>query len=405
MGTVFDPTSQRHRADPHSLFHRMRAQAPVYCHVDPVSGLRYWYLTRYADVQQALRQPEIGRQLERLPDELAALHSRWSFDPLAMVRRNVFNLDPPHHTRLRRLIAPAFGPRMLAAAQQQIGRAVDGLVDGIAGAPGEVDAIRALALPLPGLVVASLIGFPVDDVARLRWWSDEMLRSRNAARVRRAGVEFISYVNETIDKRRSLPRDNLLSRLIEAEQAGAVNREELVSSVFQLLLAGDETTVNLIGNAVLELLRHPGQLARLRARPELIDSAVEEVMRFNGPVGHARMLYALADVRVGETLIPRGDTIVPVLLAANRDPAVFAEPDHFDIGRHPNPHLGLGHGIHYCLGAALARLQARAAVGVLVHRFPGLELAVEPGELEWTPDLFLHGVQRLPIRVRPADGS
>lgn len=164
-----------------------------------------------------------------------------------------------------------------------------------------------------------------------------------------------------------------------------------------MLLGGDETTVNLVGNAVLELLRHPDQLARLRARPELTGSAVEEAARFNGPVGHSRPLYALADVAIGGTTIPRGDVVVPVLLAANRDPAVFPDPDVFDISRSPNPHLGFGHGIHFCLGAALARRQATEAIGALVRRFPRLALAVDPDELEWTQGLAVHGVRQLPV--------
>lgn len=400
LDRAFDPTGPRHRADPHPLFHRMRQQAPVYCHVEPASGLRSWYLTRYCDVQQALRDAEIGRQLDRLPAELAGAHSRWSFDPLSMVRRNVFNLDPPDHTRLRRLIAPAFGARTIAAAEQRICQAVDELLDCMADADGDVDVIEALALPLPSLVVAELVGFPIDDRAQLRRWSDEMLRTRNAARVRSAGLEFIGYLNEKIEQRRADPGEDLLSTLIDAESGGQIDHAELVSSVFQLLLAGDETTVNLVGNAVLELLRHPDQLDRLRRQPDLIDSAVEEVMRFNGSVGHSRPLYALAHVRVGGITIPRGDIVIPVLLAANRDPEVFEQPDAFDIGRTPNRHLGFGYGIHYCLGAALARLQARAAVGALVRRFPGLALAADPAELEWTPELFLHGVLRLPVLLR-----
>ncbi|GAB3894471.1 hypothetical protein GCM10027612_45810 [Microbispora bryophytorum subsp. camponoti] len=175
---------------------------------------------------------------------------------------------------------------------------------------------------------------------------------------------------------------------------------ELISSVFQLLLAGDETTVNLIGNGVLELLRHPRELERLRVRPELIGSMVEEALRYNGPVGHSRPLYALAGVEIGGSVIPRGDIVVPVLLAANRDPAVFPRPDVFDIGRSPNRHLGFGHGAHFCLGAALARMLAAAAIGALLRGFPEIALAVDPADLEWTPDLFLHGVRRLPLRLR-----
>ncbi|MFI6323634.1 cytochrome P450 [Nonomuraea sp. NPDC050556] len=368
--------------DPHALFHRMREQAPVHR-----QGRGFWYLTRYDDVQRALLDPDVGRQLDRLPPELAARHRHG--DPLAMVRRNVFNLDPPDHTRLRRLLAPAFGPRTVAVLDRRIHEVVGELVGGLSG---EADGIADLALPLPLLIVADLLGFPAADGARLRAWSDAMLRSGNPARVRASGMEFLAYVEERLKE----PGDGLLARLVKAED---ISHHEVVSSAFQLLFAGDETTVNLIGNAVLELLRHPGQLRRLRERPELIDSAVEEVIRFNGPVGHSRPLYALADVRFGATVVPRGDVVVPVLLAANRDPAVFPSPDVFDIARSPNRHLGFGHGIHFCLGAALARLQARAAVGALVRRFPGLSLAVDPGELEWTPDLFLHGVRSLPLRL------
>ncbi|MEU8269410.1 cytochrome P450 [Sphaerisporangium sp. NPDC049002] len=400
LGQSFDPAGPEHRPDPHPLFHRMREQAPVYRHVSP-TGRALWYLTRYADVQRALLDPDIGRQLDRLPDEIAAVHHKWDHDPLAMVRRNMFNLDPPDHTRLRRLMAPAFGPRRVAALERRVHQVVGELVDGMAAAEGEVDLIEALALPLPLLVVAELVGFPAGDRTRLRAWSDDMLRSRDAARVRRAGMEFVAYVDEKLDERRAHPGDDLLSQLVQAEETGErLSHAELVSSVFQLLLAGDETTVNLIGNGVLELLRHPGQLGRLRERPRMIDSMVEEALRFNGPVGHSRPLFAMADVEIGDSVIPRGDIVVPVLLAANRDPAVFPEPDVFDIGRDPNRHLGFGHGIHFCLGAALARLQARAAIGTLVRRFPDMALAVDPAGLRWTPDLFLHGVRRLPLLLR-----
>ena len=377
--------------------HAVKA-GPACRRIDSESGRVFWYLTGYDDVRYALRDPDIGRQLDRLPSELAARHRSCDADPLANLRRNVFNLDPPDHTRLRRLIAPAFGARQVAAMERHISKVVGELIDDLAAAGDEADLIKALALPLPVLVVAELIGFPLGDVSRIRWCSDELTRSQDPARVRRAGLEFIGYLDETIDGRPIGAVDDLLSRLIRAEARGGISHPELLSTVFQLLLAGDETTVNLIGNAVLELLRHPGQLARLRERPELIDSAVEEVLRYNGPVGHSRPLYALADVKIGGSLISRGDVVVPVLLAANRDPAVFNDPDIFDIGRSPNQHLGFGHGIHFCLGAALARLQARAAVGSLVRRFPRLALAVDPGELEWTPGLFLRGVRRLPVR-------
>jgi len=378
----------------------MREHAPVYRHARR-DGRAFWYLTRYADVQRVLHDPHVGRQLDRLPAEIAAPHRRAERDPLPMVRRNMFNLDPPDHTRLRRLIAPAFGARTVAAIDRHTCRTVGELLDGMATGGPTADVIKALALPLPILVVAELIGFPIDDQAQLRRWSDEMLRPHDVIRIRRACAEFLAYVETKFAERRARPGEDLLSRLVHEEShGGRINHAELVSSVFQLMLAGDETTVNLIGIAVLELLRHPYQLARLRERPELIDSAVEEVLRFNGPVGHSRVVYALADVPIGEAVIPRGDAVVPVLLAANRDPAMFDRPDEFDISRSPNRHLGFGHGIHFCLGAALARLQARAAVGGLVRRFPDLTLAIEPADLQWTPGLFLRGVRNLPVLLR-----
>ncbi|WP_157747236.1 cytochrome P450 family protein [Micromonospora echinofusca] len=403
---VFDPTAARHRPDPHPLLHRMRAQAPVYRHQAPRSGRAFWYVTRYADVQRALLHPQLGRQLDRLPPNLATVHRQATGDPLVMLRRNVLHLDPPDHTRLRRLLAPAFGARTMATIDRHVRRVVAELTDAMAPARGPVDVIEALALPLPVLVVAEVLGFPLHDRDRLRHWSDEIARSRDPRRAHRAGVEFTSYLTKVIAERGEATGDDLLSELIRAHRdGGRLSRAELLGGVFQLLLAGDETSVNLIGNAVLELLRHPDQLARLRAAPDLIDSAIEEVIRFNGPVGHTGQLYALADVEIGGTVIPRGDVVVPVLLAANRDPAVFADPDVFDIGRHPNRHLGFGYGIHFCLGAALARMQARAAVGTLVRRFPALRLAVDPADLRWTPELFLHGVRQLPVLLQPTSGE
>ncbi|MFI6815695.1 cytochrome P450 [Nonomuraea sp. NPDC050328] len=378
-------------ADPHARFHRMRRRAPVERRVD-ASGRAFWYLTRYADVQRALQAPELGRQLDRLPPDLAEIHRRWEQDTLPMVRRNVFNLDPPDHTRLRRLLAPSFSARSMAALAERIDRCVAELV---APLSGECDLIKAVALPLPILIVAELIGFPAEDRGRLRAWSDAML-GQDVPAARRAGMEFLGHVNRKIDERRAEPRDDLLSRLAAS---GELSRAELVSSVFQMVFAGDETTVSLIGIAMLELLRHPAELSRLRARPELLDSAIEEVLRFNGPVGHSRPLYALADVRFGDQVIARGDVVVPLLLAANRDPDVFPDPDVFDIARTPNRHLGLGHGAHFCLGAALARRQARAALGALLARFGDISLAVAPEAVEWGPSLLVRSLRGLPLRL------
>lgn len=365
-------------ADPHPDLRRMRERTPV-CRRGPGS----WYLTRYDDVRRALQDPDLSREPERGPGN----------DPFAHLRRNVFHLDPPDHTRLRRLIAPAFGPRRVSALKDRVAAAVDDLVTAAAATDGPVDLVAAVALPLPVLVTTELVGLPRADHAVLRRLADRMRHPGSAAV---AGLEFVAYLERRLER-----PSGLLARLAAAERAGELNRHELLSTVFQLLLAGDETTVGLITNALLELLRHPAQLARLRADPGLIGTAIEEVLRFNGPVGHAKPLYALTDVTYGDRLIRRGDEVVPVLLAANRDPAVFPDPDVFDIGRQPNRHLGFGHGIHFCLGAEFGRIQARAAVAALVHGFPRLALAVDQARLEPNPGLFLQGVRSLPVRLGP----
>lgn len=396
--TRFDPWDPAHRADPHALYHRMRAEAPVYRASAPVTGNDVWFLTRYADVQRALRHPDLGREADRLPPELAA---RYQPDAdITMIRRHILNLDPPDHTRLRRLMTPAFGARTISALEPRIAQITTELVAAMAAAGEETDLIEALALPLPVTVIAELLGIPIDDRAHFRELAEGIVRPTGGEHLRSSGRAFATYISERVEERRARPGEDLLSQLIEAEDAGErLSYRELISAVFLLLLAGHETTVNLIGNGTLELLRHPGQLARLRAQPGLIGSAVEEILRFNGPVEHSRELFALADVALGGAVIPRGAVVVPLLLAANRDPAVFDAPDVFDIGRHPNRHLGFGHGIHFCLGAPLARMEGRIAIDALVRAFGGLALAADPARLEWTPDLFLRGLRRLPVRL------
>jgi cytochrome P450 len=396
-GQMFDPNDPVHLPDPHPLFHQMRQQAPIYRYIGPRTGRTFWYLTRYADVQRALRDPHIGRQLDRLPDRLAETHRQWQDDTLAAASRHVLNLDPPDHTRLRRLMTPAFGARTVAALRPRIEEITAGLLEAVADGSDAFDLIESVAMPLPILVIAELLGIPIDDRVQFRTWVDDVMRG-DAAQARSSGMEFIAYVNECIEERRARPGEDLLSQLIQAEQDGdRLDHVELLSSVFLLLIAGHETTVNLIGNGMLELLRHPDQMARLRAYPDLMESAIEEIVRFNGPVGHSAMQFAMADVDFDGVRIPQGDIVVPALLAANRDPAVFPDPDVFDIGRSPNRHLGFGHGIHFCMGAPLARLEGRIAIDALVRTFPHLALAVDPSALEWNPGLFLRGVRRLPL--------
>jgi cytochrome P450 len=397
---VFDPLDPEHRPDPHPLYHRMRSEAPVHRGTEPSTGRGIWFLTRYAHVQRALHHPALRREFDRLPAALAAPHraARDRTREGMGLGRHVLNLDPPDHTRLRRLITPAFGARTSAALAPRIRRVTADLLDPV---DGEVDLVEALAMPLPVIVIAELLGIPGDDRTRFRRWVDGIFRSADEPTRHRSATELVSYLEGWIARRRHRPADDLLSRLASAEQQGdRLSHTELLSTVFLLLVAGHETTVNLIGNGVLELLRHPGELARLRRRPGLVASAVEEILRFNGPVKASTLRFAFDDVDFDGVMVPRGEAVMPLLLAANRDPAVFPEPDRFDITRDPNRHLGFGHGIHFCLGAQLARLEGRIAIDALVRRFPTLALATDPGQLDWLPGHPLHGVRRLPVLAR-----
>ena len=294
-------------------------------------------------------------------------------------------------------MTPAFGARTIARPRPRIEEITAGLLDALP-AGGEVDLISTVAMPLPVPVIAELVGVPIEDRTQFRSWVDALLRGEPPA-TRQAAGQFVAYLTRQIAHRRAHPTDDLLSQLIRAEEDGdRLTHEELLAAVFLLLVTGHETTVNLIGNGVRELLRHPDQLALLRERPQLIDSAVEEILRYNGPVDWAFPRYAVADLRLGDTVVAQGEIVAPVLLAANRDPAVFDEPDRFDIARDPNRHLAFGHGIHYCLGAPLARLEGRIALDALVRRFPDVALAVDPAQLEWIHGP-LRGVRRLRVRV------
>ena len=251
-------------------------------------------------------------------------------------------------------------------------------------------------------MIAELLGVPVADRGRFRGWVDDLLRGDRRRR-QRAGAEFTGFLLRQIRLRRRAPGDDLLSQLVTAHHEGErLDHTELLSTAFLLLVAGHETTVNLIGNGVLERLRHPDQVARLRAQPALIDPGVEEMLRYASPVEATTLRYAAAEVEICGTVIPPGEAVVPVLAAANRDPAVFPDPDRFDLARTPNRHLGFGHGSHFCLGAALARLEAKIAIDALLTRFPRLALATT--SLEWAGGFPLRGLRRLPVRLGPGRG-
>jgi pimeloyl-[acyl-carrier protein] synthase len=311
-------------------------------------------------------------------------------------------LDPSNHTLLRSLVAQAFSARRVEDLRPRIAGLVDDLLETVE--PGQPwDLIDTLANPLPGLAIAELIGVPTADQQRFTdwandygawlgaWRSDEELRYR----ANRSAIELSTYLRDLVKERRTQLGDDLLSGLIQAEEEGKrLSESEMISTVFLLLFAGNETTTNLIGNGILTLLRHPEELERLRADPGLMRTAIEELLRFDGPV-QLTTRYAAEQVELDSYTIQPGDWIQFILGAANRDPAQFPEPDRLDLSRRPNRHIGFGHGIHFCLGAPLARTQGQIAISTLITRFPNLTLADD--RIEWRHNPILRGLKRLQL--------
>jgi cytochrome P450 PksS len=313
----------------------------------------------------------------------------------------VLGRDPPDHTRLRALVNLAFTPRLVEQLRPRVQALADRLLDWVEGR-GHMELIRRYALPLPTTVIAELLGVPARDRHRFHRW----LYAIGLATVSAWGVALAvpnvwlltRYLRRVIRQRRADRRDDLISALSRAEAAGdRLSAGEVTAMVFLLLVAGFETTVNLIGSGTLALLEHPGQLARLRADPALIRPAVEELLRYTSPVEWASDRYTREAVTFAGVTIPRGQAVFAVLASANRDERQFPDPDALDLGREPNRHLAFGLGTHFCLGAALARLEGQIALGTLLRRFPDLRLAVPPRELRWRPGLVLRGLEALPV--------
>lgn len=390
----------------HELYAQARVEDPVFRAIGPVTGNPFWVLTRYDDCVKALKHPRIGKNLranltkaeaDRYMGEAPAADN-----PFEVVNYHLLNMDPPDHTRLRALVHKAFTPRMVDNLRPRIQQIADELLDEMA-AHDELDLLAHYAFPLPITVIAEMLGVPAADRDRFRDWSNAILFATDEETAMVRVMEFSMYMQEMIDARQAEPRDDLISALVQAEEDGdKLDRMELMSMIFLLLVAGHETTVNLIGNGMLALIEHPAEMARLQAdidNDDLLRSAVEEMLRYNGPVETTTFRAAFEDIDFGDAVVPRGEAILVALLAANRDPGVFPEPDRFDITRQPNRHIAFGSGIHYCVGAPLARLEGQIAIRSLVRRFPRLSLAVAADDLVWSDNLLLRGMKSIPVRL------
>ncbi len=397
VNSPFDPWDESHRPDPKPFYAAMRETAPVYMGIGPVTRRRFWFLTRYDDVVDALRNPALGREWKKLPEPLREQHSFDQPEEFEIVSRHLLNFDPPDHTRLRRLVTHAFTTRRIADLEPRIQELAHRLLEEISDGD---DLIAKFALPIPITVIAELLGVPIDDQAHFRDMVDRNLRGSSEDEMMTAGLELLGYVNEAIEFRRTSPGNDLLSALIHLEEDGdKLDHSELLSMVQLLLIAGHETTVNLIGNGMIELMRHPDQRLRLVAEPGLLPTAIEEMLRFNGPVETPFPRIVYETIEMGGERIPQGDIVIPVLMSANNDPEQFDDPERFDIARAPNRHVAFGSGIHYCLGAPLARLEGRVAIGSLLERHPNVSMAVADEEIHWNSGFFLRGVRSLPVNL------
>lgn len=380
------------RRDPYPFYAHMRRENPVHR-----SAQGIWYLTRYADVEAALGDLRLSNDRDRMTRAYSALGGDLkAFSRLTdRLGRVMTNTDPPDHARLRKLANKAFTARRVEALRDGVQRIVDRLIDEAAGPT--MDLIEAVASPLPMSVVCELFGIPVEDRPRVKGWFRRFGRLSEDIDKSEAAIEqYEEYLSGLIRQRRREPGDDLISALVATQtRDDRLTDSELLSTCFVLITAGDETTTHLIGNGVLALLRHPDQLARLRADPSLIRGAVEELARYD-TVTQAIVRVVAEDLEIGGRTLREGELVYPFLAAANRDPERFEDPDRLDLSRPGNRHLSFGHGPHFCLGGPLARLQAEVAIGTLVARLPHLRLA-DGVALDWRPNPLQRRLSTLPV--------
>ncbi|WP_052517661.1 cytochrome P450 family protein [Archangium violaceum] len=399
--------AQEARANPIPVYAKLRKLGPVLQSTDLFG--QGFVLPRYEEVVRVLKDPRFANDRRNVPGG-SSLDRWWMPAILRLLVSSMVLKDPPDHRRLRNLVQKAFTPVMVENLNGRVAQITEELLDAAARKP-VVDLMEDFALPLPLTVIAEMLGVPQSDRIRFRGLIAKVLDSsavtptafiRNYPNMLRLNW----FLRKLVKLRREQPGDDLVTALVQAEEGGdRLSEDELISMVFLLLFAGHETTVNLIGNGVLELVRHPDQLQKLREQPDLIDSAIEEMLRFTNPVGVVAPRFAKEDVEIAGVLIPKGSAVSLLIASANLDETAFPDADKLDITRSPNRHVSFGYGIHYCLGAPLARLEARVAIPALLRRFPRLDLAVPAEKLRWRPNIGLRGLEALPLSVSPSGSA
>ena len=385
-------------SDIYARYNHLSQNSPIL--TQPGYQENVFYVFRYEEAKQILGdQNRFVKDIRNtLPPE-ARGRTEPRTDMFSLIYNNMLNTDRPDHTRLRTLVSKAFTNRQIQALAPRIQEIADELIDNFQS-KGTADLIEVYAFPLPIIVICELLGIPFADRDKFRKWSHAFIGiTDDQISYMQSMHEFVQYIGQMIALRRAVPQDDLISGLVHAEENGAhLTEQELFSMIALLIVAGHETTVNLIGNGLAALLQHPDQASQLERNPELIDQAIEEFLRYAGPVEMATRRYAAEDVQIGDTLIKRGTTVIVILAAANRDPAEFNNSASFDLLREPNKHLSFGYGVHYCLGAPLARLEARIAFNSLLARLPKIRLDITPDQLYYNQSSIIRGLTSLPVR-------
>ncbi|ANY05362.1 cytochrome P450 family protein [Pseudonocardia sp. HH130630-07] len=384
--------------DPDARYRELRVDRPVVRAVGP-NGLPFWMITRYADARAALNDARLSKDARRLPDLLARTDGGPSARVLAdSLAQHMLNADPPDHTRLRKLVGRAFTMRAIAGLRPRIEQIASELADAMDAAAPDVDLLDTFAFPLPMTVICEVLGVPQDRREEFRAWSNTLLSGESGERHAAAAASMGRFLTDLVADKAANPGEDMLSEIVRASEDGdSLSPAETTAMAFLLLVAGHETTVNLIGNGMLALLRDPGQRARLQQDPDLVPNAVEEFLRYDGPINLATIRFTTEPVEYAGTTIPADQFVLVSLLGANRDPERYPDADRLDVGRDVSGHLAFGYGIHHCVGAPLARLEGEIAFRTLLARFPDMRLAEEPGPHRTST--LIHGLTGLPVRI------
>lgn len=398
--TYNDLLSQETLRDPLAFYARLREQEPLVLFT--YGTMNVWVIsTNYEETLTLLRDPRFVKDARNVFAEGEPQPMREYGETMQLLTQNMLGADPPDHTRLRGLVSKAFTPRMIEQLRPRIQQIADELLDAVQGR-GQMDLVADFAYPLPITVISEMLGIPVADRARFRTWSQALLQAFSTpgqeAQAISIGDTFIAYIKELVAQKHAQPGTDLISDMLRVEEQGdRLSERELLSTIWLLIVAGHETTVNLLSNGTLALLLHPEQIHLLQQDPNLITSTVEELLRYTAPVLFVGARWASADISFRDQVIHKGDVVRFSSIAANTDPQHFSNPLTLDITRQENQHLAFGKGIHYCLGAPLARLEGQVAFSTLFWRLPALRLNCDPASLTWNPVANLRGLTSLPV--------